>query len=364
MVTYGAGHWVRTAALIDGLLRRFRVVLALRGHLTADLPLPDGVELVALPDSPGSVIDHRPLASLVRREQPEAIVIEYFPFGRLGAFTELVPILQIARTLPRPPLVLSSLRDVQQCLRTDQAEFDERVVRLANRYFDALLVHSDPRLFRLEETFARAADLTIPVVHTGYVVPRREIGAAPALSSDLPLIIVSAGGGAGGEALLRSAVAAQRELSGDFAMRLYAGTYTGEELWNELRQSAEGIPRLEIVRWTADLPRELAGAAVSLSRCGYNTALDLLRTGVPALVVPYATPDEDEQTRRAIKLAELGAWRWLPEERADAATLAAEIRRTAGFRPVAVDVGCDGAECSAEAIELMLRERAGRVAAC
>ena len=49
-----------------------------------------------------------------------------------------------------------------------------------------------------------------------------------------------------------------------------------------------------------------AGARASISQCGYNTALDLLRTRVPALVVPYATPEEDEQTRRARRLEQLG----------------------------------------------------------
>ena len=60
------------------------------------------------------------------------------------------------------------------------------------------------------------------------------------------------------------------------------------------------------MRSVPDLARELRRAAASISQCGYNTALDLLRTRVPALVVPYATPEEDEQTRRARRLEQLG----------------------------------------------------------
>ena len=56
--------------------------------------------------------------------------------------------------------------------------------------------------------------------------------------------------------------------------------------------------------------RRPAPAALSfrprISQCKYNTALDLVRTKVPTLVVPYATPEEDEQTRRAQRLAKLG----------------------------------------------------------
>ena len=66
-------------------------------------------------------------------------------------------------------------------------------------------------------------------------------------------------------------------------------------------------PGLELVRTVPDLGAELRAAAASVSQCGYNTALELLRSRVPALVVPYATPEEDEQRRRARRLARLGA---------------------------------------------------------
>ena len=58
---------------------------------------------------------------------------------------------------------------------------------------------------------------------------------------------------------------------------------------------------------------ELAAPGSSVSQCGYNTALEVLRTRVPALVVPYATPEEDEQTRRARRLERLGALRVLAD---------------------------------------------------
>ena len=63
---------------------------------------------------------------------------------------------------------------------------------------------------------------------------------------------------------------------------------------------------MELLRSVPDLAAELSQARASISQCGYNTALDLVRTGVPALVVPYATPEEDEQTRRARRLEQLG----------------------------------------------------------
>jgi predicted glycosyltransferase len=100
-------------------------------------------------------------------------------------------------------------------------------------------------------------------------------------------------------------------------------------------------------RFVADLTAELTTAAASVSQCGYNTALDLVRAGVPALVVPYSEGREDEQTRRARRLERLGAVRVLAPERLDAQTFAREVGELLDFRPRAPELDVDGARASA-----------------
>ena len=97
-----------------------------------------------------------------------------------------------------------------------------------------------------------------------------------------------------------------------------------------------------------DLIAEMRGAAVSLSQCGYNTALDIVRAGVPALVVPYGAEREDEQRNRARRLEELGAMRCLLESQMTPATLAAELSATLTFQPRANALQLDGASATAE----------------
>jgi predicted glycosyltransferase len=96
------------------------------------------------------------------------------------------------------------------------------------------------------------------------------------------------------------------------------------------------------------LAGELGRAAASISQCGYNTALDVVRAGVPALVVPYVTAEEDEQLRRARRLARLGAVRTLAPERLDPATLATAIDALLAFDPVTPAFDLDGAQRTAE----------------
>jgi predicted glycosyltransferase len=173
----------------------------------------------------------------------------------------------------------------------------------------------------------------VPIRRAGFVVGRRR--SRPRERR----VVVSAGGGLVGEPLLRAAIEAQRIGTG-LPMRAIAGPLMPGDAFERLRAEAESVPELELLRSVPDLGSELAGAAAAVSQGGYNTTLEIVRAGVSALVVPYATPEEDEQLRRARRFADLGALRVL--ERLDAATLADEIRRLEAFTPTSPAIDLDG----------------------
>ena len=75
-----------------------------------------------------------------------------------------------------------------------------------------------------------------------------------------------------------------------------------------------------------------------------NTAQDLIASRVPALVIPYATPHEDEQTVRAAILSRMGLVRTVSEAQLTPKSLAHEILRTAAYQPARADLELDGAE--------------------
>jgi predicted glycosyltransferase len=167
---------------------------------------------------------------------------------------------------------------------------------------------------------------------------------------------VSAGGGAYGGALVAAAAEAHDLALGaaGIDMRIIAGPFLPDAEWGALRTAARGRPGLDVRRSVPDLCAELRAAAASVSQCGYNTTLDLLRTGVPALVVPFAEGREDEQTRRAERLERLGAVRVLEADRADGPGLAAAIRELLEFRPAPVELDLDGARKSALTVANLL----------
>jgi predicted glycosyltransferase len=360
----GLGHLVRSFALAGALAERFRVVLLNGGRLPRGVPVPAGVEIVSVPPLgmtvDGTLISHdrrrtADRALEVRREQmlalhdelrPDVVFVELFPFGRKKFAVELLPLLRRARDAGA--LTVCSLRDILVASRRNQARHDERASTTANELFDAILVHSDPAFAKLDESFRPATPLRVPVHYTGFVLPRGEATGALAPSpaaGERPRVVVSAGGGMYGGDLMRAAVEAHRlELAeAGIDLRLLAGPFLPEDEWRALREAARGRQGLDVRRSVPDLRAELATAAGSVSQCGYNTVLDVLHAGVPALVVPFGQGGEDEQGRRAERLERLGALRVLEAERADGATLAAEIRRLLDFRPAPVELSFDGA---------------------
>jgi predicted glycosyltransferase len=371
----GLGHLVRSFALAGALAERFRVVLLNGGRLPRGLPVPPGVEVESLPplgmEVDGTLVSHdrrrsaeralelrrARMLALQAELRPDVVFVELFPFGRKKFAAELVPLLEAARAAGT--MAVCSLRDILVGSRHDQARHDERASVTSNALFDAILVHSDPRFARLEESFHPATPLRVPVHYTGFVLrgdeQARALAPTPA-PGPRPRVVVSAGGGAYGGALLDAAVEAHRLELADAGIdvRIITGPFAAEEHWQALRAAARGRRGLEVRRSVPDLAAELSAAAGSVSQCGYNTTLDLLRTRVPALVVPFADGREDEQTRRAERLERLGAVRVLEAARADGPTLAAEIKALLRFRPAPVDLDVDGARNTALTVANLL----------
>jgi predicted glycosyltransferase len=128
-----------------------------------------------------------------------------------------------------------------------------------------------------------------------------------------------------------------------------------DDAYERLRAAAAGAPELELVRSVPNLGAELAAAAVTVSQGGYNTTLEVVRADVPALIVPYATPEEDEQVRRARRLEGLGAVRVLAPERLEPAVLAREIEALRAFEPTRPAIDLDGGRGTCQELWELIR---------
>ncbi len=369
----GMGHLIRSFAVAEGLANHFDVVFLNGGPVPQGQNTPEQVEIINLPplgfdaemqllsrDDRHSVGQAQRLRREIMRKalcsvMPEILLIELFPFGRKKFAGELIELLEDSRALSAPPMVVCSLRDI---LVERNQHHDELACHRANRYFHVVVVHSDPRFARLEESFHPCSPLKVPVHYTGFVTrePQESAHPEPQRAAN---IVVSAGGGLVGEALLRTAIQAYEFLRAPDKpeMRVIGGPFIPEQSWQALVELARERQGLSLIRSVPDLSVELRNAAASISQCGYNTAMDILRSRVPALVVPFNADKQDEQMNRARRLERLGALRILQPECCNAQTMAKEIESLLHFQPNPVRLNMNGAENTAQLLKEMVQQR-------
>ncbi len=361
---FGMGHLFRSVELARALSGH-RVVLVAGGQEVA-LDLPGHVERVRLPalfmdehfttlisGVAGRSVEaiqrqrREALAALFERARPEMFIVELYPFGRTAFGFELEPLLTaIRRNAYGRVRTVCSIRDVLVEKR-DATAYEARVVDTLNRWFDLLLIHSDEGLLPLDDTFSRIGDIRVPKVYTGFVAPRpdpekgRELRRSLGLASGQKLVVASSGGGRTGYRLLKGVLTACRQLQGRRGVRLvlFTGPFMADGEFNDLQGMAgEG---LVVQRFTSRFLDYLSAADLSISLAGYNTCMNLLATGVPALVLPYARQREQplrvERLKRCLPLTVLSEDDLAPERLAAAIESGLQLQPRLGPPPVNLD---------------------------
>lgn len=362
----GMGHFTRSIEIVKGL-SEFDVFFLNGGDTIAGFQLPAPVEFINLPplqsdaefralrvSNPGTDLNavktarQQTLLEACDRIEPDVAVIELFPFGRRKFGFELIPLLE--RLKSSGAKVVCSLRDILVS-KHDQARFEEQACQIANQYFDSLLIHSDPRFHRFEDSFGSAARLTCDIRYTGFVV--QQASPVPNRSGQEPLIVASVGGGRVGGELIESAIQASAMLPYPHKLRAFAGPYIPEEQWERIKGFAAGSPTVTVERYSPHLLDFMAQADLSISMAGYNTCMNVLCTGVPSMVYPFTGNNNEEQTVRARKLQELGITLVLGSEDLDPAALAEkmnQVLRNSRSKP-AVELDINGVRRTAELLQ-------------
>ena len=368
----GVGHLQRAAAIVRALRRKgIDVALVSGGLPLQDLDL-GGAPLHQLPpvrtrdaafsglvDEQGRSVDDAfkaeraaQLLALYRGLAPKVLLLEMFPFGRRQMRFELLPLLEAARAAAHPPKIVSSLRDV--LTGVEKAEKRAWMVKTFRRHFDLLLVHGDPDVLTLEESFADAAALSGSLRYTGYVAAADRTQGESGGYNSSGEVLISAGGGAVAAPLIAALFEAHASSSlKERPWRLLVGDKAGSASLAALRARAPAGVNVEPLR--PDFPRLLAGAGLSVSQAGYNTVMDLLLVRVPALLIPFAEGQEGEQNFRARRLAQRGLLHLLPAEDLNPQALAAAMAKAfAAGPPAKAHINLKGAEKTAEILQELL----------
>jgi predicted glycosyltransferase len=288
--------------------------------LIPDLQVPEGINMIHMPaiTSDAEFTTMHPaeqglsleeafsrrrdiMLEIYERLSPDIVLVELYPFGRRQFSFELKPLLKHAKS--RGACIVCSLRDILVG-RRDQETYEQKVVKQMNRFFDLLLVHSDPAFQSLHDSFSRLNDIQAELVYTGYVAPQiRQESASPSKT-----IIASIGGGRFGhelaEAVVRSAPLLARRIPHNIL--LYTGPFCPEDIADQLHNLAEGHDNIRVEKFTPDLHQKIASAALSISMGGYNTTMNVLATGARSMMMGCANNGGMDQVERVEKLGKLG----------------------------------------------------------
>nr|CAA6829282.1 MAG: Mlr3248 protein [uncultured Thiotrichaceae bacterium] len=279
------------------------------------------------------------LIDIAATVQPNIVLTETYPFGRRQMRFELIPLLEWTQTQSPRPLVASSIRDI---LQRRKAKREQESLDLVEQFYDRVLVHGDAEFTPLESSFPPATQIASWLGYSGYVCPP-----SSEFVKERSGIVVSIGGGTIGHAL--TAAALQLYLDGfasDVEWAIMTGPNMPEHLFKQIQSHAGG--RLTVMRMATDFVDRLAKAQVSVSLGGYNTTMDILQTGVPAVVVPFEGIEETEQLDRAQMLADTGRIQLLRYEHVTPATLQQAIEQTMQQQFDMPAINTDGAKQSAE----------------
>ncbi|UWQ75348.1 glycosyltransferase family protein [Leisingera sp. M658] len=357
----GTGHLARALTLARAFTAASHQVQVVSGGFPAPQLDTDGIGLIQLPPLRSDGVDFTRLlaedgrltdaAYMIRRQdvlcaalndmQPDVLITELYPFGRRSLRKEFLALLDAAHALPRRPVILSSIRDI--LAPPSKPEKADKADAVIARFYDAVLVHSDPAATKLEASWPVTRMLAGKLRYTGYVAPPAA-GPHPSQAGSGE-VLVSAGGGSVGTPLYQAALDAAK-LMPDTPWRLLVG---GSDAAARIADFAKaGSPALlEPAR--KDFRQMLSHAAASVSMCGYNTALDLLQAGTPAVLIPFDAGNETEQGLRAASLAPLNGVQVVKTADLSARTLCAAVKAVLHAPPrVAGGFRFDGAARSVE----------------
>ena len=365
------GHMQRSIELARKLGDSFDVTILVDDEDPVFADIPESVHMQsipALPVDPNSNIfelgqsEHFTASIIERRNlilqsfedlKPRLIIIDNFPFNNHRLRGEILPLIERAHNgIYGDTLVVCTTDAIMIDESANSEHQTDKAAALLDKYFDMVIVQSDPVFARIEEFFHPRDTLQTPVYHTGFVAP--ELAAVPLdRTKGGGEILVSAGDGRYGGVLFRAAVEAQRVLwpVSRRPMKIVAGPRLPEDEWRELLIATRYMDGLVLTRVVDDLRTEMALSRCSVSQCGYNTALNAITTRTPSLFIPSQNRQRREQIARAQRLIYWGGGRLLMPHHLNTASLTHEINQLLQFQPRKIHFDTDGAANAVNLIE-------------
>lgn len=373
----GLGHMRRNSAIataLVGMVPGASALLLVGSGAGAAFDLAKGIDCVKLPSLQKTGLEQwqarhleiEPAMALRLRQglikeavevlRPDVLVVDHLP---AGIWNELLPTLQMIRSWGGRTRTVLGLRDILDEPERIVARWsNDGTYTLIDKYYDEVLIYGTPDHYPTSRLYGLDAHVPGKSRYCGYVTSKAVSDLARTLKDEnrrppaaKPKILVTAGGGHDAYPMMSACVAAFRELTAGchFQATVVTGPLMPAKEQQLLRTEADGL-RVKIKSWDSDLAERMAKSDLILTMGGYNSMLETVCLGRPAINIPRTGPSQ-EQRIRARLFQDRGLVGYADLEDMTASGLARLMRATlANGRVHDPDLPVDGAEVAAHQI--------------
>jgi len=317
----GLGHLRRTISLANAVRRqvpRAAILVATGSSRPTTFEPGRGIELVKLPSitkddegryvsrdlpvalSQALAIRRAMLLSVFESFAPDVLVVDHKVRG-LADELDLV----LVRARERGTRTILGLRDVLDAPEVVAREWGGDQERSALAGYDRVLVYGSPEVFDPRVEYPIPPELGERLEFVGYVTRRPAVRSFDPLPRLEDSVLVTVGGGDDGAPLIETYLESLALERRSWASTLVLGPLFDAREARRIKRRARGLGDVTVHRFYEDLPRLLASSSAVVAMAGYNTAVEIVASGRPAILVPRCFPRR-EQVIRAERLARLG----------------------------------------------------------
>jgi predicted glycosyltransferase len=325
---FGLGHMQRTASIAWELYRlrpEASILTFSDSQLGQFFPISPHHDYIKLPsiakEGPGNwkathlrmsfpdILDLRKelISNALLHYAPDIFLVDHMPHGAMG---ELLPALEAMKHFGLKTQNVLGLRDILDSPEVTINRWHvEGAYDVIERFYARILVFGMQDVYDVGEKYQLPESALKKLFYCGYVanldhernaynIRARYLAGAAA---DTRLIVVMAGGGADGYAMMSTLIEALPKVLEDqpCILAIITGPFMPVELIADLERRAGKLP-VQMLEAVTDSTSYISAADLVIAMAGYNTSVEILRNKTPAILIPRAGPSAEQRTRAGL----------------------------------------------------------------
>lgn len=312
--SFGIGHLRRSLNLATSLRRQIpscEVLITSGSPCATHFELPDGVDVLKLPsvtkDEAGDYVPRRlggGLGAIVRMRRrvlleaflcfsPDLVIADHQPLGLCG---ELTDVLEEAHSTGVRTFL--GLRDIIDEKAAVDAEWGRPHIRHAlTKLYDRIVVYGRQDVFDVRHEYDLEDAIADKLEYTGYIGRPAQISTVRAVPSLRSEVLVTVGGGEDGVERVDTYLELVEEGQPVWNSCLVLGPLFPQKEVRRVKRRARLLRGLDVHSFHHDIPRLLAQSDAVVSMAGYNSVVEIMQSGKPAVFWPRSFPRREQLIR-------------------------------------------------------------------